>query len=560
MVNKVKSNIVLNGLPGSGKSTVGQILAARLKMAFVDTDRLVEETVGERISEIFRKYGEARFRELEAAAVRQVSCLRNTVISIGGGAIIRRENFEALSSTGTIVWLNASMETLLQRLEGDCSRPLLEPPPGLSKADMLHSLASARRQVYVETADLIVQADAEPEEVASQIMHRLQLTDVSLPEIGTDAWHVSTSTGNYQVKVGHRFLAKALVEYCRQEAGSSGISKVVLVSNPLVNQLHVIEIAACLEEAGFKAGVALMGDGEAHKTLQTASSLYHQFVQLGVDRDSLVVAVGGGVTGDVAGFVAATYMRGIRWVQAPTTLLAQVDSSIGGKVAVDHPAGKNLIGAFHQPRAVISDIAALNTLPDRVFADGMAEVIKTAIIDGELFSFLEANAAQIRARDPHAMLHVVTACARVKSRLVQQDERDRGPRMLLNLGHTFGHAIEAALGYSGVTHGEAVATGMCIACRLAERVGVAEPGLSARVSQLVRLFGLPTSPRELPTCPSPEATLRCMASDKKSSSGRLRFILPFSIGDVRVVSDLPGDIIEETFRVEWGGLQQLREM
>ncbi|MGB9866982.1 MAG: 3-dehydroquinate synthase [Bacillota bacterium] len=548
MVSRIKSNIVLNGLPGSGKSTVGQILASRLHMAFIDTDRLVEETSGECIPDIFSKYGEPRFRELEAAAIRQASQLRNVVISIGGGAIMRRENYHALRETGTILWLNASIETLLKRLEGDSSRPLLVPPPGLTKADMLRSLANARQQVYTETADLIVDADADPRQVADEVMRGLQLTDAPSWELQPESVPVRTRAGRYEVKVGCGFLVRELVELCRE---LPNVSKLVIVSNPLVNQLHASVIGTRLCEAGFRTELVLVGDGESHKTLETAFKLYDQFVRMGVDRDSVVVAVGGGVTGDVAGFVAATFMRGIRWLQVPTTLLAQVDASVGGKVAVDHPAGKNLIGAFHQPVGVVSDIAAIITLPDRAFAEGMAEAIKTAIIDGQLFQFIETHAHRVAARDPWVTTRMVAACARVKSQLVGDDELDRGPRMLLNLGHTFGHAMEAALGYSGISHGEAVAVGTCIACRLAERIGVAERGLSERVSELMRTFGLPTCPAELRVCPSPESTLMHMFRDKKSSSGRLRLVIPFAIGDVRVLGDVPNDIIKETFRLEW---------
>lgn len=356
---------------------------------------------------------------------------------------------------------------------------------------------------------------------------------------GVDSVRVNTREA-YSVHIGHGLLAS-----CMQVLGHDlSLGRALVVTNPVVRDLWLGSLVSGLKSIGTQAECAIIDDGEHAKQLSTVSRLYDMLAQSGHDRDTVIFALGGGVVGDTAGFAAATYMRGIRYVQVPTTLLSQVDASVGGKVAVNHAHGKNLIGAFHQPSAVLCDVSTLMTLPWHVYADGLAEVIKTALIDGEqLLSLLEEHSQAIVGRDPEILARVVGRCVRVKAAIVSEDERDTAKRMILNLGHTFGHALEAAYGYAQVSHGRAVAVGMVMASRLAEEAGIAERGLEHRLSTLLGLFQLPRSVRGLGVCPGTHAIARHLMSDKKRKAGRLRLVLPCAPGDVRLFDDIPDDAV-----------------
>lgn len=307
---------------------------------------------------------------------------------------------------------------------------------------------------------------------------------------------------------------------------------------------HARAAADALAAVGFRTATAVVPAGEGSKSLAEAERLYDALYDLHADRGTPVVAVGGGVVGDLAGFAAATYNRGLPLVMVPTTLLAMVDSSVGGKTGVNHPKGKNLIGAFHQPAGVWIDSASLGTLPDREYRSGLAEVVKYGVIlDEPFFTHLEGLAAALRDRRPEVLVPVVARCCRLKADVVKQDEREEtGLRAVLNYGHTFAHAFEAVGGYGAWLHGEAVAAGMVCASRLAERVGMIDAGLTRRQAELLAAFGLPTAPR--PEWPA-DALLAVMRRDKKAVAGRLRFVLPTRLGEVRLVDDVPESLVRE---------------
>jgi 3-dehydroquinate synthase len=314
--------------------------------------------------------------------------------------------------------------------------------------------------------------------------------------------------------------------------------KLALVVTDTDVRPHAQTVAAALSAAGFRASLVALPPGEATKSLATTAQLYDELAELQADRKTLVVAVGGGVIGDVAGFAAATFNRGLALLQVPTTLLAMVDSSVGGKVGVNHPRAKNLIGAFHQPIGVWIDTATLETMPERAFRSGLAEVVKYGVIlDADFFAYLEANAEAIARREPAAIRHIVARSCRLKADVVERDEREEtGLRAVLNYGHTFAHAFETAAGYGGGwLHGEAVAAGMICASRLAERRGLVGPDVTARQRVLLHKFGLPTAPEPWPI----DALLATMRSDKKALAGQLRFILPRRLGEVTLVDDVP---------------------
>jgi 3-dehydroquinate synthase len=306
---------------------------------------------------------------------------------------------------------------------------------------------------------------------------------------------------------------------------------------------HAEAAAASLAAAGFRTALDVLPPGEAQKALPVAARLYDRLADLSADRRTLVVAVGGGVVGDLAGFVAATFNRGLPLLMVPTTLLAMVDSSVGGKVGVNHARAKNLIGAFHQPVGVWIDTAALATLPEREYRSGLAEVVKYGVIlDAEFFAWLEDNAEAVLRREPAAVRHVVARSCRLKADVVEKDEREEtGLRAVLNYGHTFAHAFETVGGYGTWLHGEAVSAGMVCASRLAERRGLVPAEVTARQVRLLGQFGLPVAPKRWPV----EELLRVMRSDKKNVAGRLRLVLPRRLGEVALFDDVPEEAVRE---------------
>jgi 3-dehydroquinate synthase len=323
--------------------------------------------------------------------------------------------------------------------------------------------------------------------------------------------------------------------------------RIAVVTNDIVGPLYAPRLQATWAAAGATPLLEIvLPDGERHKTLPTVSRILDTLVANRFARDDLVVALGGGVVGDMAGFAAACYQRGIGFVQMPTTLLAQVDSSVGGKTGVNHPGGKNLIGAFHQPRAVIADTATLATLPPRELRAGLAEVVKHALIcDAAFFSWLEADADALLALDPAALAHAVHRCCTIKAGVVSRDERETGERALLNLGHTFGHAIEQVTGFGPWLHGEAVGVGLAMAAGMSQRAGWLPAADAARLDALLARLGLRTEARGAVT---PQAARAAMQLDKKVQGGRVRLVLLKGIGQAFVTADWPTDAFDDTLQ------------
>jgi 3-dehydroquinate synthase len=343
--------------------------------------------------------------------------------------------------------------------------------------------------------------------------------------------HVNLAERSYDIVVTSARPA-GLGPFARQRVPGK---RAVVITDEQVTA-HAQAARSSLEAAGFQTHLAVVPAGEATKCLTWASNLYDRLAEVPADRQTLVAAVGGGVVGDLAGFVAATYARGLPLLMVPTTLLAMVDSSVGGKVGVNHPRAKNLIGAFHQPVGVWIDTAVLATLPEREYRSGLAEVVKYGVIlDAELFDFLETNADAVLNRDPAAVRHLVARSCRLKADVVEQDEREEtGQRAVLNYGHTFAHAFETVAGYGAWLHGEAVAAGMICASLLADRRGLIPHELTGRQQRLLARLGLPTAPKRWPLA----ELLAAMRNDKKSVAGQLRLVLPLRLGEVAVVGDV----------------------
>lgn len=348
---------------------------------------------------------------------------------------------------------------------------------------------------------------------------------------------VDLGARSYPIHIGPGLLR-------RPELYRAGIAgrQVLVVTNETVGPLYLDRVESALEE--FEVERTVLPDGEAFKNLDVWSGIMDELLGHRFARDSTLVALGGGVIGDITGFAAACYQRGVAFLQVPTTLLAQVDSAVGGKTGVNHPLGKNMIGAFHQPRAVIADTDTLNSLPDRELAAGMAEVIKYGLIrDPEFFAWLERNMTPLREREPDALAYAIERSCRNKAEVVADDEREAGARALLNFGHTFGHAIETGMGYGSWLHGEAVAVGMCMAAEVSLRLGWLDRRSVGRIRDLIASVGLPVAP---PAELDPARFRELMGTDKKVLGGRLRLVLLRGIGEAVVTADFDARRVDET--------------
>ena len=349
--------------------------------------------------------------------------------------------------------------------------------------------------------------------------------------------HVDLGPRSYDIEIGDGNLPRVaqFVDVEHDDAHA------VIITDANVDDLYAEPVASALAEQGCEVDLLIVDAGEQSKSIDVAIELWERMLDEGTDRKSTVVAVGGGVVGDLAGFVAATFARGLAFVQVPTTLLAQVDSSVGGKVGINLPGAKNMVGSFWQPRGVLIDVNVLQSLPEREFSAGMAEVVKYGVIqDAEFFAYLERHVDAINSRDAAVLTHIVQRCCRLKADVVEKDERETtGLRAILNYGHTFCHAFEAATGYEELLHGEGVAIGMLCASRLAERLGRVDAAFTKRQQDLLESFGLPTGVPEV----AHEELIELMYHDKKVERGKLRFVLPSRLGHVEVVRDVSSDDI-----------------
>lgn len=539
-------NIIITGFSYTGKTQVSQIVAKRLGWDLVDTDEEIVRIAGKPIPEIFANDGEPHFRKLEHQALANVCRRRETVIATGGGIVTAAENREMMRSCGMIVCLEATPETIYRRLMIDsekADRKVIRPL--LAVEDPLGRITSLKesRQLFYDQADWTVRTDhLTPEEVAAEIIRGWNYICRRIPHGAAAAGAaavVITPTESYPIFIGWHIM-ETLGQRMRK-AGLSG--EAYIVSDDRVFPIYGPKVKTSLEAAGFGVDSLIVPSGETSKSLAVASRMYDFLVLHRAERSHTIVALGGGVVGDLAGFVAATFLRGIPLVHVPTSLIAMVDSSIGGKTAVNHPEGKNLIGAFYQPRLVLADVETLSTLPPRELASGWAEVIKHALIrDAEYFRFLEENTDKLAQLDPPATTEAIRQSAMIKAEVVSADEKETtGRRTLLNYGHTIAHGLETATGYGQMLHGEAVAVGMMGAATIAHRIGLLAPKAVERQRALIEKFSLPMA------APGADAgaVLRAIELDKKVRMKAVRWVLLERIGKAAVRNDVPPDLVRE---------------
>jgi shikimate kinase/3-dehydroquinate synthase len=496
---------------GAGKSTVAGALAGLLGTRVLDLDERVEELAGRSVPKIFAERGESAFRALEKEALESLPADVG-VVSLGGGTVVDDETRQMLLREGIVVTLTAHPAVLAQRVGQGAGRPLL----GEDAQGDLERIMKARGTAYAEAHAVIDTGTLGPEEIAADIVAVRNRSPIVVP-LGLRTYGVDVGRG-----VRHRVGIRA-------NEHSTGDS--ILVFDGADDRPWPTDVIRDLTLAGKPPIEVKLPGSEAHKNVASVEQVWDTALEAEVDRGAIVIGVGGGVVGDLAGFAASTLLRGVALGQIPTTLLAMVDSSVGGKTGFNRPRGKNLVGTFYQPRFVLCDVDTLSTLPNEERIAGMAEAVKSAWLDSEeSVAMLERDAEALLAGDADATIRAVRMSIRLKSRIVHADENESGRRMLLNLGHTVGHGLEAASDYRGIRHGEGVALGMIAAMRVAAQLGRGRREETERLTRLLGKLGLPTDLDERLN----SRALRFIGSDKKRRGDRIHFVIPRLPGQTEI--------------------------
>ena len=524
-------SIVLVGLMGAGKTAIGRRLALRLGLPFRDADHEIEQAAGCTVAEFFDRYGEPEFRLGERRVIRRLLAGPPCVLATGGGAFMDPETRAAIRAEALSVWLRCSLATLVRRTAARTHRPLLR--QGDPEA-ILANLMAVRHPIYAE-ADVVVQCgDDNPEYTTSRV------AEAVLAHTPPLRVKVQLERAPYEVLIGDGLIHRAgahLAPILPQK-------RAVIVTDSTVANLHLAPLLAALAETDIQTRHVVVPAGEASKSLAMFGRVTDALLEEGVERHTTVIALGGGVVGDLAGFAASATLRGLPFVQVPTTLLAQVDSSVGGKTGINTAYGKNLLGAFHQPRMVLADTSTLATLPRRELAAGYAEIAKAGLIgDAAFFAWCEQNGPALLAGDRALQAQAIASACAFKAAVVTDDEREEKPsdgRALLNLGHSFAHALEAEYGYGGeLLHGEAVAIGLGLAFKLSEALDHCPRGTADRVISHIAACGMAAELPQLGRRFSAATLVAHMRRDKKMRDGRLAFVLARDIGQAFTSRDVP---------------------
>lgn len=504
--------LLLTGFMATGKTTVGRRIAELSGRRFVDLDQQLEQQAGCSIAELFRTRGESHFRALELAALQQMLQASDApVVALGGGALLHRPTRLQALEAAVVVSLRASAKQIAERAAGaGATRPLLGPG---ENQQTLETLLAQRELAYAEAHTQLSTDEATVEQVARAALEVWQRDPIAVAA-GLASYAVDIEAG-----VSERWLAREL----------HSVARTLLISDHTVMKLYGEQAQRSITSLGSHCAPFAFPAGEAHKNPGTLHQIWQHCLAAGADRKSVFFGLGGGVVTDITGFAAATWMRGVRWIAQPTTLLSMVDASVGGKTAVDLGEAKNAVGAFWQPQAVLCDIDRLASEPMRGFRSALAEVVKTALIgDPALLELLEENVEAILARDPVIVQQLVRRSVAVKASVVSRDEREAGLRAALNLGHTLGHALEAHGGYGHLTHGEAISLGLVAALGVGRNLGVSPESLLVRVRHLLQRLGLPVDPQ----AHGLREAAKLVGYDKKRTGGQVRFVLVSEPGQV----------------------------
>ncbi len=531
--------LVLAGFMGSGKSAVGALSARLLGWRFVDLDDEIVRNAGMTIAEVFEHHGEADFRRREVEVLKQIlerqAQGEGLVLALGGGTLQSAEGTGILKGLGGVVFLDTDAECAWERARGG-ARPLAQ------DRDAFVALLAARRPVYESTADWIVPVgDRSVEEIAREIVLMVRATGPVWPR--TWGVQIVSTTRRSSIVGGQGCLAS--LRGLAADAAAKGV-RLFVITDQNVERVWGQTIRDLLKQQIEDQRTLALEAGERSKTAHGLERCWDWLASRGARRDDVVVALGGGVVGDLAGLAAATYQRGVELWQIPTSLLAQVDSSVGGKTAVNLEAGKNLVGAFYQPGVVVIDADTLATLPQVEFTNGLGEVVKYGLLSGQmLLGSLEERSGLVRERDAGFMSEVVKTCVRYKAAIVDEDELDTGRRAVLNLGHTTGHALEVSVGYGSLRHGEAVGLGLVVALAISEELLGLDREVRRRIVRLLTDLGLPTTW----ALPPADAIWAAMARDKKATAASSGFVGLRALGEPVWGLDLPSNLFHEALEV-----------
>jgi 3-dehydroquinate synthase len=575
-----RRSVVLVGMMGVGKSTIGRRLAARLRLPFFDADVEIEAAAGMSIPDIFLAHGEPYFRDGEARVIARLLGSGPAVIATGGGAFTEREETrQRIRDKAVSIWLKADVDVIMKRVKRRADRPLLQTEDPVATVSRL---LEAREPVY-QSADLTILSRDVPhdrivDECIDALHERLCRTRIAGEANndagdgyngynGRDERHAMTAPLKHSdpitvdVALGDRAYDIIIGRDVLQSLGTRVAAlrpgvRAAIVTDRSVAKHWLEQTQASLAAAGVPASHVVVDEGEGSKSYAGLEKVSEALIAARIERNDLVIALGGGVVGDLAGFAAAILRRGVDFVQVPTSLLAQVDSSVGGKTGINSPQGKNLLGAFHQPVLVIADTSVLDTLSPRQFRSGYAEVAKYGVLGDEaFFAWLEANHAGIFSGGA-AREHAIATSCRAKAAIVSRDERETGERALLNLGHTFGHALEAATGFSDrLFHGEGVAVGMVLAAEFSAQLGMISEADAARVERHLASVGLPTHLQDIAGfaqegLADADAMMALMAQDKKVKRGKLTFILLEAIGRAVIANDVEPSLVRDFLKAK----------
>lgn len=525
-------NVYFTGFMATGKSRIGEQVARMLGVEFLDTDRVIEESQSKSVSEIFEELGEAKFREIETETLEELAKGKNRVIALGGGTLTCATARDVIAKSGILVRLWAPVDVLAERVGRKNTRPLLAGLNDMELQVKIREMLDAREPYYSQADFSIESREDVPVETLARKIKSL-----------VDAWKfkrvmVKTSQHDYPI-----FIGTDLSEHLKSILEGLELNTDFLMVSDENVSVEQHDMMRRLQHQAGNCKLFRFPAGEEFKTIQTLNRLFTFMLRKGYTRKTTLLQFSGGVPGDMAGFGAASYQRGIPFIQIPTSLLAMVDSSVGGKVAINHQLGKNMIGAFYQPRAVIINIDVLKTLPDEEYLAGLGEVIKYGVIwNPELFTLFETESEAILAKDPIILEKIIRKCCEIKAEVVSQDEKENGIRAILNYGHTFGHAIEKLTEYQKFSHGIAVSLGMRVAGRLASLAGLWSPMDEMRQEKLLNLYKFPKKYEV-----NKAAAWAAMGIDKKADRGSRVFILPTEIGKVQIVRDIDQNMIDKAW-------------
>jgi shikimate kinase/3-dehydroquinate synthase len=531
--NSEKKIIALIGIMGSGKTTIGSKLARKLGFYFIDLDHEIEDRKQKSIAQIFKYEGEASFRKIEKEIVKEIIGRDETIVlSLGGGAFMDKEIRELIKRNAISVWLYADLEVLLQRVSSKNTRPLLN---GVDKRLTLSQLINKRYPIY-KTADIHLDTSLEAQEDIINILANKIKNFMNDMTPKKEVIKVDLGSKSYPIVVGGDIICQ-IDQYI---SNLGNYSKIIVITDRNVAKIHLEKLSVALKRLNILVQNIILEPGEKSKSFFNLQNIAEQILENKIDRNSLIVAFGGGVIGDLSGFVASILLRGVDFIQVPTTLLAAVDSSVGGKTAINSKFGKNLIGSFYQPKLVFCDLEFLETLPKRDFICGYAEVVKYGMIkDKSFFTYLDENIEQIKSRNPEVLQKIIVRSCQIKAQIVGLDERENNLRAILNFGHTFGHIFETETGYSNeIFHGEAVAIGMVLAVKMSIELKICDKMILSILTNHLKKIGLSTSPLDIKKSWNLDNLLRHLYKDKKVSNGRLTFILVSDIGEAIIKKDV----------------------